>query len=93
MAFNELKKRKLLIGQEAIVDASKFTLEGRDKKSLRNGLNSLQKKGYKTIFYQQPQTKEIINELKQVSDQACTRNQGTDRSSDIRHEHHEDSFQ
>jgi phosphatidylglycerol lysyltransferase len=67
--FNELKKRKLLIGQEAIVDVTKFSLEGRDKKSLRNGLNSLQKKGYKTIFYSQPQSKEIIAELKQVSDQ------------------------
>jgi len=48
--FNEMKKRKLLIGQEAIVDVTKFSLEGRDKKSLRNGLNSLQKKGYKTFF-------------------------------------------
>lgn len=67
--FNELKKRKLLIGQEAIVDVTKFTLEGRDKKSLRNGLNSLQKKGYKTLFYAQPQSQEIIKELKEVSDQ------------------------
>lgn len=67
--FDELKKRRLLIGQEAIVDIAKFTLEGRDKKSLRNGLNSLQKKGFKTIFYPKSQTKEIIAELRQVSDQ------------------------
>jgi phosphatidylglycerol lysyltransferase len=67
--FNQLAKRRLLIGQEAIVDVTKFSLEGRDKKSLRNGLNSLQKKGYKTILYQQPQSKEILDELKQVSDQ------------------------
>ncbi|MGC4034705.1 MAG: phosphatidylglycerol lysyltransferase domain-containing protein [Chitinophagaceae bacterium] len=66
--FNELKKRRLLIGQEAIVDVTKFSLEGRDKKSLRNGLNSLQKKGYKTIFCPQPQSKELLRELKDVSD-------------------------
>ena len=67
--FNELKKRRLLIGQEAIVDVTRFTMEGRDKKSLRNGLNSLQKKGYKTRFYQPSQSKEIMAELKEVSDQ------------------------
>ncbi|MES1226559.1 MAG: phosphatidylglycerol lysyltransferase domain-containing protein, partial [Bacteroidota bacterium] len=67
--FEELKKRKLLIGQEAIADVSKFTLEGRDKKSLRNGLNSLQKKGYRTIFYKAPQPFSILLELKQVSDE------------------------
>ena len=67
--FDELKKRKLLIGQEAIIDVTVFSLEGRDKKSLRNGLNSLQKKGFKTIFYTQPQTDELVAELKDVSDQ------------------------
>ncbi|MCW3119580.1 MAG: transporter permease [Chitinophagaceae bacterium] len=67
--FDELKKRKLLIGQEAIADVSKFTLEGKDKKSLRNGLNSLQKKGYQTIFYKAPQSSVILAELKQVSDE------------------------
>jgi len=67
--FNEMKKRKLLIGQEAIVDVSKFSLEGRDKKSLRNGLNSLQKKGFKTFFYPQPQSQALLMELKDVSDQ------------------------
>ena len=44
--FNYLKKRKLLIGQEAVLELDKFTLEGREKKSVRNALNSLQKKGY-----------------------------------------------
>ena len=47
--FNQLKKRKLLIGQEAVLELSKFSLDGREKKSLRNALNSLSKKGYATI--------------------------------------------
>ena len=43
--FNQLRKQKMIIGQEAILDAQNFTLAGKDKKSLRNGLNSLAKKG------------------------------------------------
>ncbi|MBS1656403.1 MAG: DUF2156 domain-containing protein, partial [Bacteroidetes bacterium] len=46
--FNQIRKQKVLIGQEAILEISSFSLEGRDRKSLRNGLNSLQKKGFVT---------------------------------------------
>jgi len=67
--FNYLKKRKLLIGQEAVLELDKFTLEGREKKSLRNALNSLQKKGYDTSIHSAPLQKELIAELKQVSDE------------------------
>jgi phosphatidylglycerol lysyltransferase len=67
--FSHLKKRKMLIGQEAVLEVDSFTLEGRDKKSLRNGLNSLQKKGYATQLYPAPLSDEFIYELKQVSDE------------------------
>jgi phosphatidylglycerol lysyltransferase len=67
--FNYLKKRKLLIGQEAVLELEKFTLEGREKKSLRNALNSLQKKGYGTSICYAPLQKELVMELKQVSDE------------------------
>jgi phosphatidylglycerol lysyltransferase len=67
--FDEFKKKKLLIGQEAVMDIRDFTLEGRGKKSLRNALNSLTKKGYKTIVYEAPLSDELIKELKKVSDQ------------------------
>lgn len=67
--FNYLKKRKLLIGQEAVLELDKFSLEGREKKSLRNGLNSLQKKGFTTSVFRVPLSKELIAELKQVSDE------------------------
>ena len=67
--FNYLKKRKLLIGQEALLELDKFTLEGREKKSLRNGLNSLQKKGYNTSVYHAPLDEELVRELQQVSDE------------------------
>jgi phosphatidylglycerol lysyltransferase len=67
--FNYLKKRKLLIGQEAIVELDKFTLEGREKKSLRNALNSLQRKGYSTSVCFAPLNKDLVAELKNVSDE------------------------
>jgi phosphatidylglycerol lysyltransferase len=67
--FSYLKKRKLLIGQEAVLELDKFTLEGREKKSLRNGLNSLKKKGYTTSVCSAPQSDELTSELKEVSDE------------------------
>ncbi len=67
--FNQLRKQKLIIGQEAILDAANFKLEGKDKKSLRNGLNSLQKKGYTATIYTAPLASDLIAELKEISDE------------------------
>lgn len=67
--FNQLKKQKLMIGQEAILELEKFNLEGRDKKSLRNGLNSLQKKGFTCVINKAPHKPEFLSELKKVSDE------------------------
>ncbi|CAL1520428.1 phosphatidylglycerol lysyltransferase domain-containing protein [Chitinophaga sp. MM2321] len=67
--FSQLKKKKMLIGQEAIMDIRSFTLSGKDKKSLRNGLNSLANKGYVTALHPAPQTPAMIAALKEVSDE------------------------
>ncbi|HEY1202889.1 MAG TPA: phosphatidylglycerol lysyltransferase domain-containing protein, partial [Niastella sp.] len=67
--FSQLKKRKLIIGQEAILNINEFTLEGRGKKSLRNGLNSLQKKGYTVSTQSPPHTSAFLAELKKISDE------------------------
>ncbi|TKK69001.1 lysylphosphatidylglycerol synthetase family protein [Ilyomonas limi] len=67
--FEQQRKKSLLIGQEAIVDVEQFDLAGRDKKSLRNGLNSLQKKGYITAVYCPPYSTELMQQLKAVSDE------------------------
>jgi phosphatidylglycerol lysyltransferase len=67
--FNQLKKSKLMIGQEAILELNKFSLEGRDKKSLRNGLNNLQKKGYTVIIHSAPHSDLFLKQLKNISDQ------------------------
>jgi phosphatidylglycerol lysyltransferase len=67
--FSQLKKQKLMIGQEAILDVNSFTLEGKDKKSLRNGWNGLQKKGYTLTEHHAPHSEDFLNELKKVSDE------------------------
>ncbi|UIR55615.1 phosphatidylglycerol lysyltransferase domain-containing protein [Sphingobacterium sp. SRCM116780] len=70
--FNALRKRKIIIGQEALMDVASFSLEGKSRKSLRNGLNSLEKKGYTTRILLAPQRTEIVEELKKVSDEWLT---------------------
>jgi phosphatidylglycerol lysyltransferase len=67
--FNQLKKKKIFIGQEAVLDISLFKLEGKDRKSLRNGLNNLNKKGYKTEMYKAPLPGYMIQALEQVSNE------------------------
>lgn len=66
--FSELKKKKLMIGQEGIMEVAKFSLEGRDKKSLRNGLNNLQKKGYTIAVHIAPHAASFVQQLRTVSD-------------------------
>jgi phosphatidylglycerol lysyltransferase len=70
--FNSLRKRKLMIGQEAILEIRDFTLEGKDKKSLRNGLNGLRSKGYVTTVHPPPHTVGFMSQLKKVSDDWLT---------------------
>lgn len=67
--FNKIYKNKLVIGQEAILDVKNFSLSGGDKKSLRNGLNSLQKKGFTTEYYPAPHSADFISRLRSVSDE------------------------
>lgn len=67
--FESLKKNKLMIGQEAVMDVQNFTLEGKEKKSIRNGLNSLAKKSYTTVVHKAPLNTLLISDLKKVSDE------------------------
>ena len=67
--FEPFNKKRLLIGQEAIADVQGFDLAGRDKKALRNSLNSLQKKGFKTAVFPAPHNDEFIKALQGVSNQ------------------------
>lgn len=67
--YLSLKKQKLLIGQEAVVEIDSFSLQGKDKKSLRNGINGLTKKGFEIQTYQPPHQEEFLTEIKNISDE------------------------
>lgn len=66
--FSALRKQKITIGQEALLELDTFKLEGKDRKSLRNGLNAIQKKGFTTQVLKAPQNQQVIAELRTVSD-------------------------
>ncbi len=67
--FTQMKKQCILMGQEGIVDLKKFSLEGKHRKSLRNGLNNLQKHGFEAELSLSPQQADFVNELEQVSNE------------------------
>ncbi|WP_226064577.1 phosphatidylglycerol lysyltransferase domain-containing protein [Kaistella polysaccharea] len=67
--FKPFKKQKLFIGQEAILNIENFKLEGKARKSLRNGLSSLSKKGFSTEILYAPQNEEILSEIQCISEE------------------------
>ncbi|HLP72300.1 MAG TPA: phosphatidylglycerol lysyltransferase domain-containing protein [Bacteroidales bacterium] len=67
--YHELSRKSLFIGQEAIVDLTKFTLEGGERKSLRNALNKVKAEGYTTHVYNPPLRDGLVQRLKAVSEE------------------------
>ncbi|MEP6896366.1 MAG: phosphatidylglycerol lysyltransferase domain-containing protein, partial [Chloroflexota bacterium] len=59
----------LLLGQEAIVDLSKFTLEGSDNKTLRNSYNKMVRNGYRFDVVQPPFSPRMLRELDLISNE------------------------
>ncbi len=67
--FAPFRKQKLFIGQDAILDAENFSLAGKEKKSIRNGINVLEKSGYITEVKYAPQNENILDQIERVSDE------------------------
>jgi phosphatidylglycerol lysyltransferase len=59
----------LMLGEEAIVDLSKFTLEGSENKTLRNGYNKLVRNGYHYDVVQPPFSPRMLRELNSISNE------------------------
>ena len=66
--YRRLGKKCLYLGQEAVVDLNTFTLQGGDKKSMRNALNKVSERGFKAHTYEPPLKEGLIQKLKAVSD-------------------------
>lgn len=67
--YSELSKKSLFLGQEGIVDLNTFTLEGGEKKSIRNAMNKIREQGYTTKIYNPPLRDGLIQKLGAVSDE------------------------
>src|SRR5690606_3337518 len=53
---------------EAIVNVDSFSLEGKKRKSLRNAVNSIEKKGFVSNLYRAPLSNGLLQKLQVVSD-------------------------
>ncbi|MGB9792724.1 MAG: phosphatidylglycerol lysyltransferase domain-containing protein [Thermacetogeniaceae bacterium] len=69
----------LKIGEEAIVDLASFSLSGRSRKSLRQTVKRLERKGYQAELLLPPLSDETIRELKEVSDHWLRRKKGGEK--------------
>jgi phosphatidylglycerol lysyltransferase len=67
--YREVSKRSLFLGQEGVVDLAVFTLEGGEKKSIRNALNKITEQGYTSHIHPAPLKDGLIQKLKAVSDE------------------------
>ena len=68
-AFLSLGKKNLFLGQEAVVDLTAFSLEGGNKKSLRNALKKVSEKGFKATVHIAPIKDGLLQKIKAVSDE------------------------
>ena len=69
----------LAVGQEAVVDLTTFSLDGKSNKHLRNTINTFSKKGYRTAYIAPPLSAELLRELRAVSDEWLTMMHGSEK--------------
>ncbi|WP_158799507.1 phosphatidylglycerol lysyltransferase domain-containing protein [Pedobacter sp. L105] len=62
-------KKRLYLGQEGVVDLTTFTLDGGNRKSIRNALKKVSDQGYKSKLYIAPIKDGLLQKIKNVSDE------------------------
>jgi phosphatidylglycerol lysyltransferase len=67
--FENLKKKHVFVGQEGVIEISQFSLEGGDRKPLRNAMNKIKKDGFTCKIIEPPVKEGIIQKLKSVSNE------------------------
>lgn len=66
--YKSLKKKSMFLGQEGVVDLSKFSLEGGSRKSIRNAISKVKDRGFKIYFHFPPIKDGQLQKVKSVSD-------------------------
>ena len=67
--FSSIGMKSLYVGQEGIVELEAFTLEGGEKKSIRNAINKVTESGYISRIYTAPVDEGTLQKLRAVSDE------------------------
>jgi phosphatidylglycerol lysyltransferase len=61
--------KRIKVGDDAIVDLTLFTLEGKEKKAFRHTINKIEEADIQFIHHEPPIADEILSQLKEVSDE------------------------
>ena len=69
LLYDKLGFRKFKIGDDAIVDLDKFSLEGRTMKELRHTARKLEKQGVRIEKWEPPIPNGVLQQVKSVSDE------------------------
>jgi phosphatidylglycerol lysyltransferase len=67
--YSRLGLKKLKIGDDAIVDLTHFSLDGKEMKKMRHTLNKLEDSGIHIAQYEPPVPDDVISQLREVSDE------------------------
>lgn len=67
--YEQLGLRRLKLGDDAVVDLTKFSLEGRAGKPFRSKVNILERSGVRATFYEAPLTDSVLDQAQEVSDE------------------------
>ncbi len=66
--YRSLGKSLLPLGQEAVVNLGNFTLDGKERKALRNSLNKMDREGFQFVVHDTPIHDSLLQQLRGVSD-------------------------
>ncbi len=67
--YRNPSRKIMLLGQEGVVDLNEFSLEGGQRKSLRNALNKVIAGGYQSSIHEPPLKDGLLQKLKSVSNE------------------------
>lgn len=67
--YTRLRLRKLKIGDDAVVDPSKFSLEGRSKRDIRSKARHFEELGMDVVEYEPPLSPGTLSQLRMVEEE------------------------
>ncbi len=77
--YRSLGNHDLCIGSEAVIDLATFSIAGGEKKNIRTGVNKMKRLGYTSEVLDPPHPPELLEELRQVSDEWLTEIHGYEK--------------